>query len=415
MPTPLPFVWLTPPNLTVDPSFVVQWQASNVGVNSPPTATILTPAEGSQIARDSTMPVQILAEDVDGSISLVEVLSDGTLSTTANPTTFNPATGYWESTLSLGATSALGARTLQARATDNNGAIGLSAIRNYTCVDAGTSTVQSFVDAVNSRRAALAMPAMPVESLRLYQEMWARLGNRDGELSTNRQGALADLFVLRSNFNVGGGDEIVGLKRTILTRRGTTKPTWGTDVMTFGGTDAFLTGASLLTGATQAMIITAARATGANAAQTVAAQYRAGSNGSLAATRRSSSLNAGSQMLNSAGTISSSETGGSTYLGNLVGWMAGFTAGAGEHPRVRAFTPLGSETQFTGQTELGAVSVPGVPFTIGGRFSSDGVTPTTLFVGDIAVAAAINVRHAADAAAIWTILASTVLADVRFG
>jgi len=91
----------------------------NVAANIPPTAAIVTPANGASYLAPAVASISATATDADGSVVNVVLLIDGVPTATvvgAGPYTF----AYTTSTL------AIGARILTVRSTDNKGAVTLS-------------------------------------------------------------------------------------------------------------------------------------------------------------------------------------------------------------------------------------------------------------------------------------------------
>jgi Bacterial Ig domain/Glucodextranase, domain B len=85
--------------------------------NQPPVAAIVTPTQGQSFTLGDTIAISATASDIDGQVVKVELFADGILLATklAAPYTFS-----WTS-------AAVGAHTLTARATDDQGATGTSA------------------------------------------------------------------------------------------------------------------------------------------------------------------------------------------------------------------------------------------------------------------------------------------------
>jgi hypothetical protein len=86
------------------------------GGNTPPTVSIVNPAEASTVS--GTVTVQISAADIDGTIASVEWSVDGG---SFQPTVFNSGSGFYEASWDT-TTATDGAHVLNARATDNLGA-----------------------------------------------------------------------------------------------------------------------------------------------------------------------------------------------------------------------------------------------------------------------------------------------------
>ncbi len=86
-------------------------------VNALPTVSITSPAPGAVINIGSTVTLRATAGDSDGTVSKVEFFLDG--STTAQPATL-VSPGVWERTWT---NPSIGAHTISARATDNDGAV----------------------------------------------------------------------------------------------------------------------------------------------------------------------------------------------------------------------------------------------------------------------------------------------------
>lgn len=274
--------------------------------------------------------------------------------------------------------------------------------------------VQAYVGAVNTLRSANALSPMGDTEVQAWDEFWRRVGNRDGELSTNRQSGTADVILPRSAYNVGAGTELVALKGHILTRAGTGSaiPAWGTDASTHTGGDGRWEGPTggLLTGQSVVSMLVVARATGADATEAIASQYVNSSTPGGVTVQRSASVagGLGINIVPSTGATGNTSTGPAGYLtgSQFVAGLLTVQAGTGQLPRRQYLTPHAAEG--TAGSSIGAVTVPAARFMVGNRTGL-----TNGFKGEIALVIPFNFYDPEDAAAILQIARETILAGVN--
>src|SRR6266568_828444 len=104
-----------------------------VGPNVPPSISITSPAAGAVFNAPATVPITVNATDSDGTVTLVELFGDGALLGASNSAPFSFT---WSNV-------ALGAHTITARATDNQGAQTTSAPVSITVNNPPTATLTS--------------------------------------------------------------------------------------------------------------------------------------------------------------------------------------------------------------------------------------------------------------------------------
>jgi len=104
-----------------------------VGPNVPPSISITSPASGAVFNAPASVPVNVNATDSDGTVTLVELFGDGALLGASNSAPFSFT---WSNV-------ALGAHTITARATDNQGAQTTSAPVSITVNNPPTATLTS--------------------------------------------------------------------------------------------------------------------------------------------------------------------------------------------------------------------------------------------------------------------------------
>jgi glucose/arabinose dehydrogenase len=106
---------------TGNPTYTATFIATGT-TNQPPTVSLTAPAGGAVLTSGATVPMTATAADADGTIAGVEFQVDG--ATVATDAT-SPYSGSWMA-------AGVGAHTLTARATDDQGAVTTSAVVNVT-------------------------------------------------------------------------------------------------------------------------------------------------------------------------------------------------------------------------------------------------------------------------------------------
>lgn len=123
---------------------IVGWKATNPGsaaskpVNQPPSVTVAGPADGSILSAPAVAALTATAADADGSVSLVEFFSNGRLLGSVRQAPFSLMVDW-----------SLGAHTVTARATDNQGAAATSTAFSMTVNAPEATTVSAAVSGGN--------------------------------------------------------------------------------------------------------------------------------------------------------------------------------------------------------------------------------------------------------------------------
>ncbi|PYI88019.1 MAG: hypothetical protein DME26_04345, partial [Verrucomicrobia bacterium] len=109
--------------------------------NSPPTIVITNPADGASFFVGTDVTITADARDSDGVVSRVDFFAGSTLLSTIAPVTANPVSITWSD-------ASVGNYVLTAKATDNNGAMTVSAPINIavTTLKADVAIVRNFND-----------------------------------------------------------------------------------------------------------------------------------------------------------------------------------------------------------------------------------------------------------------------------